>query len=402
MKILHTADWHLGKKLEGYPRLPEQKEALDEICLIADRNQVDAILIAGDIYDTYNPPTEAVELFYRTVKRLTRKGTVPVIIIAGNHDSPDRIEAVDPLAIENGIFLLGYPDSQINKVKLDSGLEIVNSEQGFVEFYLGETKEKLRVLYTPYANENRLKKALNAEDPEEDLKNILSQKWNELTKKYCDSKGINILISHNFFIKKGQKPVEDSDDEKPILYVGGAQALEIELIPDNIQYTALGHLHRYQNLNSVEKPVVYSGSPIAYSFAEANQDKYVALIDVFPNRKPIVDQIKLTTGKKLLRKRFGNIDKAVEWLLENENALIELTIEMDEFLSSVDRQRLYSVHQGIISIIPVIKNLDFQEEKIIDLEQSMEKLFEQYFYFKKGQKPDERIKTLFKEIIGKN
>ncbi|HHH54672.1 MAG TPA: exonuclease subunit SbcD [Bacteroidetes bacterium] len=399
MKILHTADWHLGKKLEGYSRLPEQKDVLDEICKIAQEEKPDAILISGDVYDTYNPPIEAVELFYKTVKSLSRNASIPVFVIAGNHDSPDRIEAVDPLAVENGIFLLGFPDSTVRHVKLDSGLEVIKSEPGFVELKLVSTNEKLRVLFTPYANEIRLKTALNMENPEEELKQLLSEKWNELAEKYCDSKGVNILMSHNFFIKKGEKPVEDSDDEKPILYVGGAQAMEVDLIPGNIQYTALGHLHRYQNVNTDSSPVIYSGSPLSYSFAEAGQDKFIVISDVLPGKTPDVRRVKLNSGKKLLRKKFDNIDDAVLWLNENQDTLLELTIKMDDFLSSTDRQRLYSAHDGIISIIPEIKNITVSEEKILDLEQSMEKLFEQYFYFKKGQTPNNRIKKLFKEII---
>jgi len=399
MKILHTADWHLGKKLEGYSRLPEQKDVLDEICQIVQREKPDAVLISGDIYDTYNPPIEAVDLFYKTVKTLSRNATIPVVIIAGNHDSPDRIEAVDPLAIENGIFLLGYPDSVLRKVKLESGLEIINSESGFVEFKPVSTDEKLRILFTPYANENRLKKALGIDDKEEELKRLLAEKWHGLAEKYCDSNGVNILMSHNFFIKKGENPLEDSDDEKPILYVGGAQAIEVDLIPGSVQYSALGHLHRYQNVDSEDHPVIYSGSPLSYSFAEAGQDKYVVMVDIKPGKIPVLSKIKLKKGKKLLRERFENIDDALIWLNDNPDVLLELTIVEDEFLSSSDRQRLYSAHDGIISIIPEIKNMSFSEEKIIDLEKSMEELFVEYFRYKKGQYPGDRIKELFKEMI---
>lgn len=403
MKLLHTADWHLGKKLEGFSRLPEQKEVLEEICIIAKSNNVDAILIAGDIYDTYNPPTEAVELFYKTVKRLSSNASIPVIVIAGNHDSPDRIEAPDPLAVENGIFLLGYPDSKLRLVDLDSGLKIINSEAGFAEFELPNSKGKLRVLFTPYANEQRLKKALDPENPEVELKQILQNKWETITSKYCDEKGVNILVSHHFFIEKGKKAIEDSDDEKPILYVGGAQAIETSLIPKQIQYTTLGHLHRYQNIGNDDKPVIYSGSPISYSFAEANQKKYVSIIEIDNDNITQLGRVPIEKGKKLLRKKFENIDEAVKWLSENQDALLELTIVADEYLSAIDRKRLYSAHNGIISIIPEIKNMNNAEDEnnIIDLEQSREELFEKYFKYKKGQEAGDRILGLFREIVGR-
>lgn len=100
MKILHTADWHLGKRLDNFNRLEEQIAVLKEICQIADDQAVDAVIIAGDIFDTFNPPVEAIELLYKTLKRLTKKSKRPVIAIAGNHDSPSRIDSPDPLARE--------------------------------------------------------------------------------------------------------------------------------------------------------------------------------------------------------------------------------------------------------------------------------------------------------------
>ncbi len=110
MKILHTADWHLGKKLYDFSRIEEQRAVLEEICQIADSQNADVIVIAGDLYDTFNPPTEATELFYQTLNKLAKNGTRPVIAIAGNHDSADRIEAPDPLAKACGIFFSGFPN----------------------------------------------------------------------------------------------------------------------------------------------------------------------------------------------------------------------------------------------------------------------------------------------------
>jgi len=131
MKLLHTSDWHLGKRLDDFPRITEQQAVLQEICEIADREQVDAIILAGDLFDTFNPPTDAVDLLYKTLKRLTNQGRRPVIAIAGNHDSPDRIESPDPLARECGIIFAGYPDSRILPFELDSGLKVLRSEEGF-------------------------------------------------------------------------------------------------------------------------------------------------------------------------------------------------------------------------------------------------------------------------------
>jgi len=403
MKILHTADWHLGKKLERFARLPEQVLLMNEICEIAEMQKVDAVLIAGDIFDTFNPPTEALELFYRTVKRLSRNATVPVIAIAGNHDSPDRMEAPDPLAKENAIFLIGYPNTKQKELQLDSNLKVSRADNGFIEFVMPNCELPLRIITTPYANEQRLRTAFNIEKSEEELRNILKDKWNETAAKYCDNNGVNILLSHHFFVKEGEKAIENSDDEKPILYVGGAHELYTNSIPDNIHYTALGHLHRFQKVEGGCSPVIYSGSPLAYSFAEAHQEKYVAIVSF--DKKGIVEVNKhlLQQGKKLLRKKFADIEIAVEWLSENQNDLIELTIIADEYLSSKDRQRLNQAHEGIISIIPEIKNVGKKGDidSDIDLQQNINQLFKQYFKAKTAQEPNESILSLFDEIQSK-
>ncbi|KKX47486.1 exonuclease SbcCD subunit D [Sphingobacterium sp. IITKGP-BTPF85] len=104
LKILHTADWHLGKRLDYFSRFDEQKVVLDEIVQIADQEQVDLVIVAGDLFDAFNPPVEAIELLYKTLKRLTKNGSRPVIAIAGNHDSPDRVDAPDSLARDCGII----------------------------------------------------------------------------------------------------------------------------------------------------------------------------------------------------------------------------------------------------------------------------------------------------------
>lgn len=398
MKILHTADWHLGKKLEGISRLEEQQDVLNEICIIADRDEIDAVLVAGDIFDNYNPSNEAIELFYKTVHRLSKNAQRIVLVIAGNHDSPDRIEAPEPLALINGIFFLGYPDSVINKIVLDSGIQVSQSESGFVEFTLPDKSKKLRVIYTPFANEYRLRKALDFNDNEKQFENILIERWNELATKYCDKNGINILISHHFFIDKNSKPLESPDEEKPILYVGGTQSVDVVKIPEQIDYVALGHLHRFQQIG--DKAVYYSGSPLSYSFAEAGQDKFVILAD-FSEDQVIVKNIQLTSGKKLIRKRFDNTDEAILWLQENKECLVELTIKTDKFISSEERRRLNQAHPGIVTLHPelssFIDGVDFKVE--IDTDKSMEELFSDYFRYKKTVAPDERILDLFREII---
>ncbi|MCY1723317.1 exonuclease subunit SbcD [Prolixibacteraceae bacterium Z1-6] len=402
MRILHTSDWHLGKRLENFSRMEEQHAVMQEICEIADQQNVDAVLVAGDLFDTFNPPTEAVDLFYKTLKKLTNNGTRPVIAIAGNHDSPDRIEAPDPLARECGIIFAGYPNSLVPVFELDSGLQIIQSCEGFVEIKLPDTDTHLRLLLTPYANEFRLKTCLGIENEEEELRNVLHKKWQDLADQYCNEKGVNILMTHLFLVKQGDDLPDEPDDEKPILHVGGAQAVYTANIPSQIQYTALGHLHRMHKIDSLHCPVYYSGSPLSHSFAEANQNKQVLIIDVKPGSEAVLTEIQLTKGKKLLRKRAEGMDDAISWLAENQDSLVELTMVTETFLTAQERKQLANAHSGIITIIPEVTNKSeaaASTSKTIDLTKSMEALFSDYFEHSKGQKPNQEIKDLFAEIL---
>ena len=401
MKILHTSDWHLGKKLDNFSRHEEQQAVLNEIVKIADNEQVDAVIIAGDLYDTYNPPIESVELFYRTLKRLSKNGKRLVIAIAGNHDSPDRVEAPDPLARESGIVLAGYPNTKVRKFKNDAGLELLNSDEGFLELKIPGTNYPLRVILNPYANQFRMKTYLGIENEEEELRNVLQKSWSDLSNKYCDNNGVNVLISHMFFVKEGAAIPEEPDDEKPILHVGGVQAIYPKNIPKNIQYVALGHLHRKQTVSTEPCPIIYSGSPVSYSFSEANQEKFVCIIDVEPGKQAELKYETLTKGRKLERKKFDDIDEAVNWLENNKKSLVELTMISDDFLTAEERKRLKNAHEHIITIIPEVKSAmnEIQKNTTVDISKSMDELFVDYFKHKQGQNPNNELLDLFKEIV---
>ena len=401
MKILHTSDWHLGKRLENFPRMEEQLAVLSEICEIADNEKVDAVLVAGDLFDTFNPPAEAIDLFYKILKRLSGNGRRPVVAIAGNHDSPDRIEAPEPLARECGIIFTGYPNSVVPKFELETGLKILNSQKGFLEIQLPEIKIPLRILLTPYANEIRLKTALGQENSEEEMRKVLQQNWTELADKYCDKHGVNLLVSHLFVVEKGSELPEEPADEKPILHVGGVQAVYTENIPEHIQYTALGHLHRMHRVDK-ESKVFYSGSPLSYSFAEANQTKYVLIIDAEPGKKAQITEKPLTKGKKLLRYKADGMQDALNWLSAYPDCLVELTLITDTFLTAQERKQISAAHNGIVTIIPEVTNPNefvAINKNTIDLSKNMNELFRDYFKHAKGQEPNHEILELFNEIL---
>jgi exonuclease SbcD len=403
MKILHTADWHLGKRLERFDRSAEQRAVLAEICQIADREDVDAVLIAGDLYDTFNPPIEATDNFYHHLKRLSAHGRRAVVAIAGNHDSPHRIEAPDPLARECGIIFAGYPHTEIQPFRLDTGLEVLRSAPGFIELRLPRCEAPLRLLLTPYANETRFRKALSLDHPEADLRALLQGHWQDLATRYCDPAGINVLLTHLFMMKKGESAPEEPEDEKPI-HIGGAGAVHTENVPPQIQYVALGHLHRHQNMSGGPCPCVYSSSILEYSFAEAGQDKYVVIVEAEPGKPVNYRKEKLRDGRSLSKVEFEEVDEAVAWLHDNPEPYVELTIVTDSYLSGQDRKRLLDAHERIIGPIPRFRNPELLIPGLgqaADPTRSRADLFRDFFLNKKGLEPGESIMALFHEITGK-
>jgi exonuclease SbcD len=402
IKILHTADWHLGKKLDHFSRIEEQRVVLSEICEIADKQDADIIVVAGDLFDTFNPPVEAVDLFYKTLKKLTNNGQRPVIAIAGNHDSPDRIDAPYPLATECGIIFIGNLDVEVPTMIIENGFEIMKSDVGFFEIKLPKYTYPIRVIATPYANEMRLKTYLGPDDKELQLNHLLMDSWKKLADTYCDTKGVNILTTHLYMLQRDGEILEEPEGEKP-LRIGNADIVYTDCIPKQIQYTALGHLHRFQNIGGHPSPVIYSSSPLSYSFSEAGQDKKVVLIEAEPNKPVQYKDIKLLSGRELHRKRFESIDESVEWLLTNPYSLVELTLVSDTFISNQDLKRIHESHDGIIHIIPVISKSATDDENAtvkVNLEQDIQGLFKDFFISKYKQEPNDEILDLFKEVQG--
>ena len=236
------------------------------------------------------------------------------------------------------------------------------------------------------------------------INQFLSDKWQALAQEYCDSKGVNILTAHLFMNPKNGELLEEPEGERPIR-IGNADMIYTNAIPLQMQYTALGHLHGFKNIGSEEKPIVYASSPLCYSFSEAGEQKYVAIIEAEPNKAAHLSKIPLTQGKPLVRKQFASIEAATSWLKENPNTWVELTLELKEYLRAEDRKRLYNTHEGIVFLIPKLL-LDTEHNPSAELSlqdinfENITPLFESYFKYKNGGiAPNQEILNLFNEAI---
>lgn len=399
MKILHTSDWHLGKTLENINRLDEQRQFIDELCGIADRENIELVLIAGDIFDTYTPSSAAEELFYDAVDRLNGKGRRAIVVIAGNHDSPDRLCAASPLAQKNGIVLLGYPGSDCGTLESRNGeIKVVKSGPGWLEIKLSSSQHNAVVITLPYPSESRLEQVLCNEADENMLQQAYSDKIGKLLKQLCGNfreDTVNLIVGH-IFLRDGK--ISDSERQ-----LGGALMVDPCLLPDNAHFIALGHLHRPQKVAAALSPAYYSGSPLAYSFSETGYSKAVFVIDAVPGRTPDIKEIYLNSGKPLKQwKAVNGIEEALKWCEEgrDSNAWIDLEIHTDRVLTLEEQKRLRELNPGIINIRPVAVG---EKEAEIASEtregKRIDELFMDYYRYRTGMEAAEELMETFLEVV---
>jgi exonuclease SbcD len=385
MRVLHTADWHLGKSLEGRSRLEEQAQFLDELVEIVEREKVDVILMAGDVFDTVNPPALAEQLFYEGISRLSSNGSRPIAIIAGNHDSPDRLLAATPLAVKQGITIIGYPTVQVQ------------------EIYIPSVSETLKLAALPYPSESRLSEVLSEVNDELALRNKYDERIQgmfQFMSEQFTPDTVNMAMSH-LYVAGGSS----SDSERPI-EVGGAYTVAGTSLPKQAQYVALGHLHRPQMIKRAETIARYSGSPLAYSFSEAGYTKSVTIIDVEPGMEAQMTEVYLSSGKPLVKwKATEGVSQVHHWLEEKKDhqAWIDLEINVTNALSIEEIQRIRKDHSGIIHIRPIFES----EHETVELASStnlpIDELFKRFYERQTGgAKLEPELLTVFLDLLNEN
>jgi exonuclease SbcD len=266
MKFLHTSDWHLGRQFHNVSLLEDQAYVLDQIFDIAVRETVDAVVIAGDVYDRTVPPARAVSLLDSILDRLCRDLALPVIMIPGNHDSPER---------------LGFGARQLS----GSGLHIIGSTDAILSpVMLSDAHGQLAFYGIPYLEPVMAREYFEVElsGHDETLAYVA-----ERIKTHNQQNGRfrTVVVSH-CFLDGG----EDCESERP-LSVGGADRVSAKIFK-TFDYTALGHLHgpQFKLINKIR----YSGSILKYSFSEEHHNKSVTIVDMDAKGKCVIEKIALT------------------------------------------------------------------------------------------------------------
>ena len=262
MKILHTSDWHLGRQFHNHSLLEDQRLVLQQICTIVADRQVDVVIVAGDVYDRSVPPAAAVELLDETIDRICHDLQVPMIIIAGNHDSPERLSFGARQLATAGLYVVGNLWHTPEPI-------ILTDRQG----------ERVAFYPIPYTDPTTVRHLhdIDVSTHEEAMSHLI-----ELIHAERDQSIPAVAIAH-CFLAGG----EGSESERP-LSIGGVEYVSSQLFSD-FSYTALGHLHGPQ-FRSAET-IRYSGSLLKYSFSEETQNKSVTLVDLLSEKEMSIEKI---------------------------------------------------------------------------------------------------------------
>ena len=391
LRVLHTADWHLGRTLEGRGRLDEQEAVLAEIAAVAAEEAVDLVVVAGDVYDAPGPPAAAEELYCRALRDLCAAGRRAVVVIAGNHDQPERVSAPGPLAGRHGAVLLGLP-GEVPAAREGA----VRAGPGWVEIDLprGETAVLAAL---PYASEARLGDALrDTLDPA-----ALQAAYSERVARFFAlgaarfRPGAACLAVGHLYAAGGM----ESESERPI-QVGGAYTVDATAFPAGAQYVALGHLHRPQRV-AAPVPARYAGSPLAYSFSETGQAKAVCIIDVAPGRAADMREVPLRAGRPLvLWRATAGLPQVERWVEEGRDrrAFVDLEIHLDAPLAGEELQRLRRMPVDFVHIRPVVSLPAGAAIPAERRDLPVDRLFDLFYRRERGHPPSAAVRRAFLEL----
>ena len=287
MKFIHLSDLHIGKQLHHYSLLEEQRELLGQIVSHVKKEQPDAVVIAGDIYDTTVPSAEAIAVFDEFLSELDAlEQRLTICIIAGNHDSAKRLDYASQILAKHDIHIVGMPP--------------VTAEEGIKKVGLADMYGEVNFYLLPFVKPAFVKKLFPEEalSFSEAVKRLLEREEIDETKR-------NVLVSHQFYAGGGESPVT-SDSEVHV--VGGIDNVDVGVLRA-FDYAALGHIHRAQKITAEKNR--YAGTIFPYSVSEADEEKFVAMVELGEKGEdPQVVKLPLVLPRKV-RKLRGTMDEVL-------------------------------------------------------------------------------------------
>jgi exonuclease SbcD len=347
MKILHTSDWHIGRTLYGRRRYEEFEAFLSWLAETIQQNEVDALLVAGDVFDNSAPSNRAQELYYRFLCRVAGSSCRHVVVVAGNHDSPSFLNAPRELLKALHVHVVGSASESREEEVL-----VLGNEHGAPE---------LIICAVPFLRDRDIRVAEageSIEDKERKLIDGIRSHYADVAalaeqKRLALGAGIPIIAMGHLFTAGGQTVDDDGVRE---LYIGSLAHVTAGIFPENLNYVALGHLHVPQKVNGSEV-MRYSGSPLAMGFGEAKQQKSVCLVE-FAGAQAAVRLIEVPVFQQLERVK-GNWDELAARIhalsAAGSQAWLEVIYGGEEVIGDL-RERLDAALSGSEMEILRVKN----------------------------------------------
>jgi exonuclease SbcD len=282
MRILHTSDWHLGRKIRRESRQPEFERVLAEVTRIARDEKVDAVVIAGDTFDTLSPGPDAEKLAYETLGEIVRDGA-QVVMIAGNHDAPKHMDALTSILRMVGVHAIGsVPDEMTDAV-----ITVPSRDRS-------ETATFVALPWVPERFALHFETLFEGADPARVEYRAVMEGQIARCFKLFPSGTVNVFAGH--MLIDGSEIGEGGGERK--LHIGHAFAVDAACFPATASYIALGHVHKRQQI-AAGSPAFYSGSLLQLDFGEGGQKKYVNIIDAKPRQPADIRAIEITGGRGL-------------------------------------------------------------------------------------------------------
>ena len=339
MRILHTADWHIGHRLYERNRIEEHRQFLKWLLATIQQHEVDVLVVSGDVFDTALPASEATGLYYQFLFQLYKESDAQAVITAGNHDSPRHLAAPREFLKMGHIHVVGEID-----LGLDDYVVTFHSRAG------DKPKDAVTIAAIPYLSESELLPHVSLETEVE-----RAERYREAIKQLYE-RCVAQMPSHLPRILMGHLVVhggEESGSER-VVQIGGASPVRPSDFPTGVDYVALGHLHRSQSIHGADYPIRYSGSPLPMTFKEAEYSKKVYLLDFTETADTQLTEIDVPVFKELCRVK-GNYDQVIEEAMSRDWSgkyiEVQLTIETPRSGISDEIREMFREREGDVLIV---------------------------------------------------
>ncbi|MDN4606960.1 exonuclease SbcCD subunit D [Sporosarcina highlanderae] len=372
MKFFHTADWHLGKLVKGVYMTEGQRYVLRQFIDAIKEEKPDAIIIAGDLYDRAVPPTDAVTLLDDVLQEIVVDLKTPVIAVAGNHDSPGRLDFGSNLMRKNGYYIEGRLKHKVKPI-------VFNDAFGEVHFHL-----------VPYADPSICRQVYG----DEKITDFNSAMQSVIEKIDFKEDARHVFVGHAFVTPHGKEEENTSDSERP-LAIGGAEYVSAQLF-QKFHYTALGHLHQAHHV--LNETIRYAGSPMKYSISEEHHKKGFFIVEMDGEGNVDV-QKRLLIPKHDMRTVEGEMDEILTHTPSDDYVFVKLH---DETPVLFPMEKVKSIYPNAMHIERKVGRTAATLERqgtAVQEKPDDRQLFRYFYTQMNDMEPDAETERIFDEVL---